>query len=115
MVGSARTFAARPLLAVLFWSTIRFLVVGGRGRVGAGSARVGSQSNTARRTARAARSRPILYQIWKWPVRPRQVCVRRSCTCTVCECQRCPRLHLSTSRLCNGIGKYDNGFIESIK
>ncbi|CAB3230497.1 unnamed protein product [Arctia plantaginis] len=29
----ARTFAARPLLAVLFWSTIRFLVVGQGGQV----------------------------------------------------------------------------------
>lgn len=30
----ARTIAARPLLAVLFWSTIRFLVVGRRGTGG---------------------------------------------------------------------------------
>ncbi|CAB3250511.1 unnamed protein product [Arctia plantaginis] len=51
----ARTFAARPLLAVLFWSTIRFLVVGQGGQVGAGSARGGSQFTSARRAARAPR------------------------------------------------------------
>lgn len=51
----ARTFAARPLLAALFWSAIRFLVVEGRGQVGAGSARCASQSTSVRRAARAPR------------------------------------------------------------
>lgn len=69
---AARTFAARPLLAVLFWSTIRFLVVGRRGQVGAGSARGSSQSTSARRAARAPRSFQYT-QIWKWQLSPRQV------------------------------------------
>ncbi|KAJ2953894.1 hypothetical protein O0L34_g1525 [Tuta absoluta] len=92
---AARTFAARPLLAVLFWSTIRFLVVGRRGRwAQVERAAHASPPRCVGRRARLVRSHSVRYGNGK---SERDRCAAALCTC-ICECADAAGCGSSSSR-----------------